>query len=211
MLESTRTSRRTCKNLRFSGTQILFSQTFRAPPGYPGKNPGISRPKVWFPWVAKDMPSFLAPTHSRGRPPPHWKMSGPKNLGLCSFFLPDIYPPPTLHPVVLGHPTGVLTKWPSPRTLPSGSRKGTQQFSIAILLTIHRGRLGLSAQSAEKISKRVPGPLTPLGVHSTLKGVFIEKGPCFHGQGASPPPPPNFPVNTPQPLAPSPRCEAPLP
>ena len=27
----------------------FFSQNFRAPPGYPGKNPGISRPKVGFP------------------------------------------------------------------------------------------------------------------------------------------------------------------
>ena len=32
---------------------------------------------------------FLAPTRSRGRPPPHQKISGPKSLGLGSFFLPD--------------------------------------------------------------------------------------------------------------------------
>ena len=51
--------------------------------------PGISRQKVWFPWVSKDIPNFLAPTPSRGSPPPHPKISGPKCLGLGSFFLPD--------------------------------------------------------------------------------------------------------------------------
>ena len=35
------------------------------------------------------MPNFLAPTPSRKRPPPHPKISGPKSLGLGSFFLPD--------------------------------------------------------------------------------------------------------------------------
>ena len=67
-------------NCRFS------SQTFRAPPGYPGGNPRISRPKVWFPWVSKGIPNFLAPTPSRGRPPPHRKISGSRSVGLCSFF-----------------------------------------------------------------------------------------------------------------------------
>ena len=36
--------------------------------------------------VSRDMPSFSAPTPSRGRPPPHLKISGPKSLGLDSFF-----------------------------------------------------------------------------------------------------------------------------
>ena len=70
-------------------TQSFFSQTFWPPPGYPAKNPRMSRQKVWFPWASKDLPSFLAPTPSRGRPPPHPKISGPKSLGLGSFFLPD--------------------------------------------------------------------------------------------------------------------------
>ena len=47
----------------------------------PGKN--------WFPWVSRDKPKFMAPTPSRGRPPPHRKISGPQNLGLGFFFLPD--------------------------------------------------------------------------------------------------------------------------
>ena len=32
-----------------------------------------------------DIPNFLAPTPSRGSPPPHPKISGPKSLGLASF------------------------------------------------------------------------------------------------------------------------------
>ena len=70
-------------------TQTYFSQTFRASPGYLGENRGISRPQVWFPWVWSDILNFLTPTRSRGRPPPHRKISGPKRLGLCSFLLPE--------------------------------------------------------------------------------------------------------------------------
>ena len=62
-------------------TLTFFSHTFRAPLGYAGKKPGISRPKVWFPWVLKDTPNVLAPTRSRGRQPPHQKIYGPKSLG----------------------------------------------------------------------------------------------------------------------------------
>ena len=74
---------------RFGGQKLnnLFSQTFRAPPGYPAKIPGYPAKKVWFPWV-KDTPNFLPPTPFRGRPQPHPKISGPKSLGLGSFFFP---------------------------------------------------------------------------------------------------------------------------
>ena len=57
-----------------SKIENFFGQAFRVPPGYPSKNPGISRKKVWFPWVSKDIPNFLARTPSRGRPPPHPKI-----------------------------------------------------------------------------------------------------------------------------------------
>ena len=63
----------------------FFSQTFRAVPGYPGEITGYPAQKVWFPCVSRDIPNFLAPTRSRGRPPPHQKISGPKTLCLCSF------------------------------------------------------------------------------------------------------------------------------
>ena len=46
----------------------------------------ISCQKVLFPRVSQDIPNFLAPTPSRRRPPPHPKISGPKTLGLGSFF-----------------------------------------------------------------------------------------------------------------------------
>ena len=60
-------------------------------PGISRQNPRISRQKVWFPWVSKDITElfFWPPPHSRGRPPPHPKISGPKSLGLGSFFFPE--------------------------------------------------------------------------------------------------------------------------
>ena len=67
----------------------LFFSNFSGAPGISRQNPGISRQKVWFPWVSKDIPNLLAPTPSRGRPLPHPRISGPKSLGLGSFFLPD--------------------------------------------------------------------------------------------------------------------------
>ena len=68
---------------------ITFGNSRRARLGYPGKNPGISRQKVWFPWVSKDIPNFLAPTPLHGRPPPYLKISGPKCLRLGPFFFPE--------------------------------------------------------------------------------------------------------------------------
>ena len=54
------------------------------------QNPGISRHKSLIPWVSRDIPNFLAPAPSRGRPPPHQKISGLKSLGLGSFFVPEL-------------------------------------------------------------------------------------------------------------------------
>ena len=42
-------------------TQTIFSQTFRAPPGYPSKIPGYPTKKAWFPWVSKDIPNLFGP------------------------------------------------------------------------------------------------------------------------------------------------------
>ena len=70
---------------------ILFSN-FSGASGISRQNPGISRQKSLIPWVSRDIPNFLAPTPSRGRPPPHRKISGLKNLGLGSFFVPEILP-----------------------------------------------------------------------------------------------------------------------
>ena len=57
--------------------------------GAPGISGQKSRQKVSFPWILKDIPTFLAPTPSHERLPPHRKISGPKRLSLCSFFLPE--------------------------------------------------------------------------------------------------------------------------
>ena len=42
-------------------TQTFFSQTFRAPPGYPGKVPGYPAQKVWFPWFRGTYRTFWPP------------------------------------------------------------------------------------------------------------------------------------------------------
>ena len=70
--------------------QNFSSHAFRAPPGLPRKIPGYPAKKVGFSLVLRDIPNLLAPPHSRGRPPPQPKISGPKSLGLCSFSLPEI-------------------------------------------------------------------------------------------------------------------------
>ena len=70
----------------FWGTRIEHKPFFLKLFGHPSRqNPGMSRQKVGFPWVSKDMPNFLAPTPSREKPPPHPKISGPESLDLGSF------------------------------------------------------------------------------------------------------------------------------
>ena len=70
-------------------TQTFVFSNLSDTPTTSHPNPGISHQKVCFPWVSKDIVNFLAPTPSRGRPPPHPKISGPKSLGLGFFFFPD--------------------------------------------------------------------------------------------------------------------------
>ena len=74
----------------------IFFSNFSGASGISRQNPGISRQKSLIPWVSRDIPNFLAPTPSRGRPPPHQKISGLKSLGLGSFFAPEMFwKPPT--------------------------------------------------------------------------------------------------------------------
>ena len=67
----------------------IFFSNFLGASGISRQNPGISRQKSLIPWVSRDIPNFLAPTLSRGRPPPHQKISGLKSSGLGSFFVPE--------------------------------------------------------------------------------------------------------------------------
>ena len=74
--------------------QDLFFSNFSGAPGISQQKSRDIPPKVWFPWVtgwvSRDVSNFLAPTPSCGRTPPHPKISGPKSLGLGSFFFPEI-------------------------------------------------------------------------------------------------------------------------
>ena len=65
----------------------FLSQTFRAPPGYPGKFYVISCPKVWFPWVLKDIPNFLTP-----KSPTPAEETRIKKFGFGFFFVPEFWP-----------------------------------------------------------------------------------------------------------------------
>ena len=69
-------------------TNFFFSK-FSGAAGISRQNPGISRQKHLISLVSRDIPKFLAPTPSHGRPLPKRKISGPKSLGLGSFFVPD--------------------------------------------------------------------------------------------------------------------------
>ena len=69
-------------------TNFFFSN-FSGTAGISQQNPGISRQKSFISLVSRDIPNFLAPTPSRGRPLPKPKISGLKSLGLGSFFVPE--------------------------------------------------------------------------------------------------------------------------
>ena len=70
-------------------TNFFFSN-FSGAAGISQQNPGISRQKNLISLVSRDIPNFLAPTRSCGRPLPHRKISGLKTLGLGSFFVLDM-------------------------------------------------------------------------------------------------------------------------
>ena len=69
--------------------KLFFLKFFGRPRDIPPQNPGMSRQKVCFSWVSRDIPNFLAPTPSRGRSPPHPKISGTKKFGFGFLFLPE--------------------------------------------------------------------------------------------------------------------------
>ena len=73
---------------RKSNTSFTFS-SFLDFAGIPRQNPGISRQKSLISMVSRDIPNFLAPTPSRGRPLPKREISGLESLGLCSFFVAE--------------------------------------------------------------------------------------------------------------------------
>ena len=65
-----RNSRRLELRGRKLNTNFSFSN-FSGTAGISRQNPGISRPKSVISLVSRGIPNFLAPTPSRGRPPPH--------------------------------------------------------------------------------------------------------------------------------------------
>ena len=73
-----------------SWTQTFFLKLFGQFRDIPAKSRDIPPKKFGFSGFRGTYRTFWPPPHSRGRPPPHPKISGPKSLGLGSFFLPDL-------------------------------------------------------------------------------------------------------------------------
>ena len=69
-------------------TNLFSSQIFRSPPGYPGKNPGISCQKGWFPWASRDIPNLLAPTPCMWMTPTSPEDILTQKFGFVLLFLP---------------------------------------------------------------------------------------------------------------------------
>ena len=75
--------------------RTFFAQTFRTPPGVrdtPAKfsgHPGFLPSKPKEDKLLREGTNFSATAPSRGRPPPHWAVSGPKEVIFVLFFLPD--------------------------------------------------------------------------------------------------------------------------
>ena len=63
------------------------NSAFRATPRYPGKNPEISRPKVWFPWVSSDIPNFWAGYLAAWKTPTPPEEIRTQKFGFVLFFL----------------------------------------------------------------------------------------------------------------------------
>ena len=87
-----------CVRLRFGiadirerelNTNLYFLKLFGHPRDIPAKSRDIP-PKNLVSLVSKDIPNFWPPPLHVQNPPPHPKISGPKSLGLGSFFLPEI-------------------------------------------------------------------------------------------------------------------------
>ena len=70
-------------------TNLFFLKLFGHSRDIPAKLRDIPQQKSLISLVSKDIPNFLAPTPSCGRPPPRQKMSGLKSLGLGSVFVPE--------------------------------------------------------------------------------------------------------------------------
>ena len=71
--------------------KLFFLKLFGHRRDIRAKSRDIPPKKFGFPgFLSKDKPNFLAPTPSRGRPPPHPKISGLESLDLGSFFFPDL-------------------------------------------------------------------------------------------------------------------------
>ena len=79
-----------CRSELTTDSKFTIRSVFSTGGSFGQQNPEISRQKSLISLVLRDIPNFLAPTPSRGRPPPHPKISGPKSLGLGSFFLPQL-------------------------------------------------------------------------------------------------------------------------
>ena len=105
----------------------FFLSNFSGHSGISRQNPGISRPKDWFPWVPKDIPNFWPP-------PVHPKISGPKSLGLGAFFSPDcrsLHRPQKRN----SQKKGKNQKYPQTRKIPKRDKQGQIGTDVSNLET----------------------------------------------------------------------------
>ena len=66
-------------------TNLFFSLTFRAPPGYPGKNHGTSGPRVWFPGFQETYRTFW-PSPVLMEDPHHTRRYPYSRVLVCALF-----------------------------------------------------------------------------------------------------------------------------
>ena len=165
-------------------TNFFFSN-FSGTAGISQRNPGISRQKSLISLVSRDIPNFLAPTPSCGRPLPHRKISGLRiqlSLGLGSFFVPDksglLYSvvAKTLaryrrHLAPLGPKCRKESETssrglsaPRAQKVPNGVGKESKQLKKKSILTRFRLRLGLF------------GPPEPRGSQNSFRTLFATLG-----------------------------------
>ena len=100
----------------------LFFSNFSGAFGISRQNPGISRQKSLIPWVSRDIPNFVAPTPSRGRPPTPPENIRTQKFRFGFFFFRQILVSVKFVSAILGPEMGAPILW-TPGKMRSFCRK----------------------------------------------------------------------------------------